>query len=251
MLIFVLATGYFSKYNVSALIIYLSFTISAVLVLFWHKRISQSPQFAKITVGIFLVLLAAISSFNTTSLISGIVECYFLFSDSAMYIILISFVIALFVSMWYFSFYKLSRKFILTLHLLGIGLFIALFSYQLTNIRTNQALVLKTYQDFRQAVRLGNYEFAYQLMSPSYQQTHTVDDLANDDYFLSQASEGINSIYAVEYVFWKRSAYIVTSYDYPNPPTFWKRPTQGISLYFEYVDGQWLFTGQTAFHLIE
>jgi len=136
------------------------------------------------------------------------------------------------------------------IHALATVLFMTFFIFQFANVRNNQALVLQTYEEFRQAVEDGNYESAYQLMSPTYRKTHTVDDLVNDHHFLSYVTEEIDSIYMVEYTFWRKEAYIIID-SHPTPrPTFWDRPTQGWSLFLEHIDGRWLFTGEMTYHFI-
>ena len=101
--------------------------------------------------------------------------------------------------------------------------------------------MLSTYKQFERAVEEGNFEYAYQLMSPHYRQVNTVDDLENDEYFLPYAQNEINTIYAVDYNFWNNDASITVNAW--RSPTFWYRATDGVALDFEFIDGQWLLTG--------
>jgi hypothetical protein len=243
-----LGPGSFNLGNVVPPIFVISLALTIFLAL--QERVSRSSPWVKVSLGVILVLLAVINSYYLVGFINFFLD-EFLYRDSALYFILPVFIIGMLVSLWYFSHQKFQRRPIVTIHALAVVLFMIFFIFQFANVRKHQALVLQTCQEFRQAIEQRNYESAYQLMSPAYRKTHTVDDLLDDDYFLSHATEEIDSIYTVEYTFWRNEAYIITGSYFTPTPTFWARPTDGVSLDLEYVDGRWLLTGQTAFNFIE
>ena len=177
-----------------------------------QERVSRSSPSVKVSLGVILVLLAIINSYHLVEFINFFVLDDFLYRDSALYLILAVFIIGMLVSLWYSSHQKFQRRSIVTIHALTAVLFMLFFVFQFANVRKNQALVLQTY----------------------------------DDYFLHDATEEI-SIYSVEYNFWSNKAYIIIG---TYPPTFWNRPTRGDFYELEFVNGQWVFTGQTG-HFID
>ena len=214
-------------------------------------KVFHFSVFLKIIIGIILISFVSYALLIFIWLITSIFNNNFLMSDSLLYFLFICFTISSFVSFAYFSSQKFQRKLLITTHSLGAILFLVFFIFQFINVRTNQKLVLNTYQQFGHAVKQGNFEYAYQLMSPDFRQLNTVDDLANDDYFLEKALTEINTIYAVEYSFWDNDAYITVDPYSSSSLTFWRRPMGGVALNFEYIDEQWLFTGDTMVYILD
>ncbi len=245
---FLLSMG-LGSFLVSGLLIVMFVALTTTIVLARHEKTIRFSLLSKIAIATLLILLTTINLYYSISFIDYLFFNLILQRDSALYLISIVFIITSCVSLWYFLYQKFPEKPVITTHLLlGIS-FVIFVVVQLANVRQNQALVLETYHAFGQAIKQGDYEAAYQLMSPEYRETHTINELIGDEYFIEYATKRVDSIYAVEYSVWGHDAFIVA--DSGFTATIWRRPFVGISLDFDYVDGKWLLTGQTSFYLNE
>jgi hypothetical protein len=246
--VFLLSIG-LGAFLISGLLTIMFISLTFAIFLARRERTMLFPLPKKFAIAALLILLTAINVYYAVTYIDYFLAHSLLQRDSALYLLFIVFVITSLASLWYFLYQKFPAKHVVITHFLIALLVLVFVVLQLTNVRKNQALVLATYQEFGQAINQRNFEAAYQLMSPDYRQKHTIEDLISSEFFMDYATEHIDSIYAVEYNIWSHRAHIVV--DSGFTATLWRRPEEGISLDFKYVDGKWLLTGQTSFYLID
>lgn len=215
------------------------------------KSNSFLSHFFTVVIGFILIALFAVISFYVTAMIAYLYAdsaCNsFTLADKGLYVYSVSFVNTIIFSYVYFSIRRISRRILLPIHSMIFVLFLGLFISQLFLIRKDQQDVLESYHALREAFVSGEYELAFDLMSPDYRQTRTSDEFRSDMSWLqdTNALESVDSIYTVE-VKSREEAFFIAD----PKASYWYRTCYGISLDFEKIDGKWYFTGRTGFYMV-
>ncbi len=213
----------------------------------FFQEVSIKPLVKRIITGFLLIGFVVIISFFIILSIGTLGIAVVLISDDGLYVLLICFVCATITSYIYYSLCRFSQRKLLPIYASITVLFFLFFFVQLNYVRQSQELVIESYLNYHQAVTSQNYEQAYEMMTPNYRQTHSIEDLIADNYFLGQMMASVNSVskFNVE-TGSKTKTFIVIG----NKATFWNRPSVGIAVFLEKINGRWYFNGDTAFYLI-
>lgn len=215
----------------------------------------EQKPFRRLLIILFgIALLLAVSFITLLGIIVfGVPDMNsFIVSDGGIYAYCIIFLMSAAVSWSYFSFTKIfRRKTLVVSHATTTFLFTVILFIQMLIVRESQKSILLAYQDFISATSQGDYQTAYELMTPEYRQNHSVNDFK--DYVTSlyeiDVIPDVDSIYAAECYFLCNHGQIVTT---PNlDPSYWQRPVTGWLLELEKINGKWYFTGEDAFLLID
>lgn len=202
--------------------------------------------------GIVLLLIVSFSTFLGIIFFGVPNMNSFIVSDGGIYAYCITFLITISVSWGYFSFIKIfRRKTLVVSHVTTTILFIMILVVQILIVRESQKSILLGYQGFISAIDQGDYQTAYELMTPEYRQNQSINDFK--DYVASlydiNVIPDVDSIYAAECSFLCNQGEIVTT---PNlDPSYWQRPVTGWLFLLKKIDGKWYFTGEDAYRLLD
>ena len=116
-------------------------------------------------------------------------------------------------------------------------LIVSAFIFSWYEIYRAKLLIKNVCTQFDQAIEQRDYETAYEFMSPSYRQTHTIARFIEDDSWFWRNYEPCNKDYIVEVYIGAREAGIVP---YPRASLIHK-------IILEQANGKWYFTGESRY----